>query len=257
MKKLISFVLAAMILLALCSCGKIDKSSEENIQSKVTGTHSREEFKDSKGRVVSVLESDLPELSLTYSKGGAAAVNKYFEQYKNEIVNDMEKNADSVSEYLDRFGFEAPRTTKITYEIYYETDSLLSLILKTGTGSDPETEEPDPQLLTFSLITGSRLSIKEFLIDKSDENYREEMLEGVLKTADRTYSPNNVLLSEDKKELIRNAFLEDEFVVSEDFYTFAFSLPYLSDGSREGYYYCDVPSDYVSEHYINPAEYAG
>ncbi len=257
MKKLISFALAAVILLALCSCGKIDKSDEEDGLSKVTGTHSREEFRDSKGRVVSVLEADLPELDVTQSKGGVAAINTYFEQYKAEITNDMEKNTGNVSEYLDRFGFEGPRTTKITYEIYYETEYLLSIILYTGTGSDPETGEPDPQLLTFSLITGSRLSIKEFLIDKADENYREEMLEGVLKTADRTYSPNNVLLTDEKKDLIREAFLEDDFVVDENGFTFAFSLPYLSEGSREGYYYCDVPAEDVAEHYINPAEYKG
>ncbi len=257
MKKFISLMLAALILLALCSCGKIDKSDAGNGQSKVTGIHSREEFKDSKGKVVSVLETDLPELDVTKSKGGAAAVNTYFEQYKAEITNDMEKNADSVSEYLERFGFKGPRTTVITYEIYYETDSLLSLIIKKSTGSDPETDEPDPQLLTFSLVTGSRLSIKDFLIDKNDENYREEMLEGVLRTADRTYSPNNVLLTEEKKDLIRKAFLEDEFVAGEDSYTFAFSLPYLSEGSRDGYYYCDVPADELAEHYISPVEYKG
>jgi len=257
MKKLISLLLAAVILLALCSCGKIDKNGGEDALNKVTGAHSRDEFKDSKGKVVSVLEADLPEIDVTDSKGGAAAINTYFEQYKNEILGDMEKNADNVSEYLDRFGFKGPRTTKITYEIYYQSASLLSIILYTASGSDPDSANADPQLLTFSLITGSRLSIKEFLIDKADENYREEMLEGVLKTADRTYSPNAVILSDEKKDLIREAFLEDEFVVSEDYYTFAFSLPYLSEGSREGYYYCDVPVEYIENYYINPAEYNG
>jgi hypothetical protein len=81
------------------------------------------------------------------------------------------------------------------------------------------------------------------------------MFAGICKAADKTYSPNAVPISAEKKALIKESFNESEFLVTDDSYVFIFSLDYLSAGSRTGNYFCKVPVDYVADYFIAPAEY--
>ena len=262
MKRIIALILVCLMILAASACGKTaedDTSSSETetaaVQTQSVTHEDSAEFSDSSGRVVSKLLISIPYFDETAAPAGAKTVNAFFENYVNERAAQMQKDADNTSAYLEKYGIEGPRITEITYEVYYESDTLFSVILKTRTGVDIDGVQPTLRPLTFSLTEGGQMTVAGFALDDSVENVRDKMLEGIYKAADKTYSPNAVPISDEKKALINESFNETEFLVTDESYVFIFSFDYLSGGSRTGDYFCEVPMNYLGDYFIAPAEY--
>ncbi|MBR0112893.1 MAG: hypothetical protein IJM02_04015 [Clostridia bacterium] len=256
MKKIITALLIICLAFGLASCGK--KESEETPvkrKSAVSDYTFSESYKDSKGNTVSRLDITLPHLEGKKAPAGAQVFNAYFENYTLERAKDAEMNADSISDYLERNGFTGPRVTEITYDIYYESDTLISVILKSRTGTKVSEIQPSEQAMTFSLVSGEQLGVRDFAKFPGNENIIEEMLDGIYKAADKTYSPNGVPLSDEKHALLKDAFDENSLLVKDDAFVFIYSFEFLSSGSRTGTYYCEVPLAYVENFYMSPGSY--
>ena len=259
MKKFIALLLSLLLAFSLFGCGKKENDGGKNSKGSVSAVTSRKYeavFASSGGEEAAKLDANIPAIDEETYGEAAATFNRYFDDYLSAVSSDLNLNADNIIKTLKNIGAGAPRITQITYEVYFESDSLVSVLISTKIGSHPEDATPEKKPMTFSLITGERMSLADFRIDETDANYIDEMLEGVLKQADKTYSPNGVLLSNEKKEILSGFYEPDEFLISEyGEYVFIFPLDYVSEGSRTGDYYCNVPTEYVEEYFINPLDY--
>ena len=139
----------------------------------------------------------------------------FFEEYKQAKISELQKNVENLSEFKKRFSSEGVTETKITYSYFYGSDNILSFIMLTSRGVNPENADPSAEAVTFSLANGNRLTLESLYT--ADVQYREELLKSKIRVrAGETYSENGAPLSESQIEALDSLFDNRNFVCTDD-----------------------------------------
>ncbi|MCR5523213.1 MAG: hypothetical protein K6F64_06205 [Clostridia bacterium] len=267
MKKLPAFLAVLLMLLSLASCKPSDSGKDSPAETETSVTEEetpakqyytfkdvryKEEFTDSKGTVRYIIDFTYPSVGGKISEKSAANINEFFENMKNRLARDIRMNIENYADYMDRFDL-GPETCLMTYEVYSQTPQLLSVIISKNTAVDKENTEPLREGITFSVGSGERLSVSNLAVESDDET-EEAVKEAIIESANSTYSPNGVALSDGKIDIFNRNFDGDNFVSDGNSITFLYDLNVLSEGSRQGTYYCEVNCSDLEGVMTNPAK---
>ena len=266
MKRFICGFLALTLLFSLGACrfsGKDDGHSyttpeekEKEIEKrhtlfKYSDKNYHEEFKDSEGKVTYIVDFTYPEISGKISEEGKATMTACFEQMIADMRRAAQANAENHSDFMKRFNVTEPAVRIITYKVYYDSEDIISLIFNEK-NSSVEDAEPVAEGYTFSVAHGWRLKASDLYdSDITEENVRQAIID----KANVSYSPNGAELDEEKIEIINSQYNEFNFVANDKGISFLYSLDILSQGSRNGTYYCEIPYDELEGILVDPAEF--
>lgn len=253
MKKLISVLLAAAALLSLCSCsGKSIKFGDDITQTteaipglpSVETTQDKREFKDESGRTVCLVTGEIPQLS-----GGAgyptdkinSALKLMFVHKSDEAKNNI-KNA---AEFMDSQSSEQPWSTKLTYELKYMDESIVSFLCNIYFSYfGPDTLVPSHTAVgvCVDMKTGEILNLLSFAGDEKDAA-RQQLIEIVQKKSVTGFYAGNTL-TEEQLQLIADTFDESNFWYKDGVFSYFFDRATIAQNDS-GYYVCELrPSDY-------------
>ncbi len=258
MKKIFAFVLVIALVFSLSSCGKtkvgkVEFSKKDNSIILKDETYHKE-LASENGEIISILDYTYPVLGGELNPVIADNLNRYFTQTAEGLLQSKRLNLKYTDDYKERFGIKGPITTLITYEIYYQDDNLLTLVFTTKEGSDPASANPVEEGFSFSLNTGHRFTLNNLYVN-GEEKDQPKVMEAIEESADESYSPNGYGVDENIKEMLNVYFSETNFCLTADSISFLYSFPALSNGSREGTYYCDVSLDDLEGVLSDPSEF--
>ncbi len=253
MKKFFSAFLALILILSLSACGK---KIEERIgyTSEAKEEIYKNEYKDSNGNVSSKLEYHYPVIE-GLSDDVSSAINKTFEDKIKLKDQELKKNADNVTEYLENFNIEGPQITIVEFEEYYVDEYVASFIIKERTATNPEDVDPIYEGISFSLSNGAQLSVSSLTLPGKEAEAGTIIREKIVTEANLSYSPNGAILDEEKEELLKSLYDEKNFVTDGYSLVFVYNYSALSNGSKAGIYLCEVDTSDMSEYIIYPADY--
>lgn len=253
MKKFFSVMLALILILSCSACGK---KIEERIgyTSEAKEEVYKNEYKDSNGNVSSKLEYHYPVIS-GLSDDVSNTINKAFQDRIKQKDEELKKNADNVTEYLENFDIEGPQITIVEFEEYYVDEYVASFIIKERTATNPEDVAPTYKGISFSLSNGAQLSVSNLTLPGKEAETDTIIRERIVTEANTSYSPNGSALDEEKEELLKALYDEKNFVT--DGYTLVFVYNYstLSRGSKTGLYLCEVDVSDMGGYITCPVDY--
>ncbi len=253
MKKIISIFAVILLLLSCAACG--NKIEEKTGYTSVAKEEVyKNKYEDSNGDVSSTLEYHYPVLE-GLSEDVSASINCFFKDRIAKKEEELKKNADNVTEYLNNFDIKGPQVTIIEYEEYYVDDYVASFIMKQRTATNPDEVEPTYEGISFSLTTGERLSVSKLTLPGKEEDTTSIIKARIITEANNSYSSNGTAISDEKKELINSDYDEDNFVTDGYSLTFIYDYFTLSEGSKTGMYECYVNIDDMGGYMTLPAEY--
>lgn len=202
MKKIIAVLMVAVLTLTMfAACGKKDDDSAK--KSSTTGYVAKQpefpsktgtkEFKNESGKIVYKVEYKVPELKgEKYSEATAAIFNNYIEQtYIKPALDFAEINVKNVRENETE-----PRVIKISYEIKYLSDNILSVVFSTAYSSQSKMLDAK----TFNLVEGTVINGEEFF-GNDTETVRKAVLEYFLPQAINLIAETSDMTDKEIKEL--------------------------------------------------------
>ncbi len=254
MKKTISLLFTAVLILSLCSCGKTEDSGGKLPLLTVETQNYKEDFPGENGEIICSLDMDYPVFESKDIPDIAGKISSAFEYVKAETIERIKANLESTADAKKRFNLTGVTVTKVTFEVYANTPYVVSVSMTEKTGTVPEDDEGVIKGYSFSLADGSKLT-HETLASPNAVKLDETLMKIIGQQADRSYSPNGVALGKEQQEKLDKLYSPDNFCCDDTGIAFLYSYRILSSGSREGTYFCKINWSLLRNTLISPREY--
>lgn len=239
MKKIIAALMVAVLTLTMfAACGKKDDEAAKEPstqgyaakQPEFPSKAATKEFKNESGKVVYKVEYKVPELKgEKYSEATAAIFNNYVEQnFLKPAFDFAEINVKNVREDETE-----PRTIKISYEIKYMSDTILSVVFSTAYSS--QTNMLDAK--TFNLVEGTVINGEEFF-GSDIEATRKAVLEYFLPYAINLVAEDPDMTGKEKEALaaekLAAAYDPSNVYITDSYVAFVCNKSKFADGVGAG-----------------------
>ena len=239
MKKIIATLMVAVLTLTMfTACGKKERNPDADSTTLNSGLRQPDfpsrketkEFKNESGKVVYKVEYNVPELKgEKYSEASAAMFNNYIDQTILAPAFDFAKiNVKNV-----RDSETEPRTIKISYEIKYLSDTMLSVVFSTAYSS----QNKFLNAKTFNLIEGTVINAEEFFGADRDAT-RAAVLEYFLPDAMNLVKKTEDMTAEQKediaKEKLAAAYDPANIYITDSYIAFVSNKSKFADGAGVG-----------------------
>ena len=190
------------------------------------------------------MTGEIPQLS-----GGAgyptdkinSALKLMFVHKSDEAKNNI-KNA---AEFMDSQSSDQPWSTKLTYELKYMDESIVSFLCNIYFSYfGPDTLVPSHTAVgvCVDMKTGEILNLLSFAGDEKD-SARQQLIEIVQKKSVTGFYAGNTL-TEEQLQLIADTFDESNFWYKDGVFSYFFDRATIAQ-NESGYYVCEMrPSDY-------------
>ena len=223
MKKIVAVIMIlalSLTMLASCKSDKPGKANPDATLPEIKVTEEAKEFKNAEGKVAYKVSYSIPEFTAENCEQYVADfLNKYIaEFYLDKAFHFAEIN-------VQHFRAEetAPREIKISHEIKYHSDYIVSIVFTTAYSQKSKIVEAR----TFNLTDGSVIGIEEyFLINKPDA--QAALIEQLKETA--RYSFTDTELTEDHLKNIEEKFDRINFWVEDTGITFVYDKTDITPG---------------------------
>lgn len=221
MKKIVAVIMIlALSLTMLASCKSDKPVNSDAALPEINVTEAAKEFKNAEGKVAYKVSYSIPEFTdKNCEQYVADLLNKYIaEFYLDKAFHFAEIN-------VQHFRAEetAPREIKISHEIKYHSDYIVSIVFTTAYSQKSKIVEAR----TFNLTDGSVIGIEEyFLINKPDA--QAALIEQLKETA--RYSFTDTELTEDHLKNIEEKFDHINFWVEDTGITFVYDKTDITPG---------------------------
>ena len=236
MKKIIATLMVAVLTLTMfAACGV--KDNKTPVAPTVAGSKAPEfpsktetkEFKNESGKVVYKVEYKVPELSgESYSEATAAIFNNYIDQtYLQPVFSFAENNVKNVRDTETE-----PRTIKISYEIKYMSDNILSVVFSTAYSSQNSILDAK----TFNLVEGTVINAEEFY-DGDKEAAKTAVLKYFLDDALKLIDTTDMTAEKAKElaaEKLAAAYDPSNIYITDSYIAFVCNKTKFADGVGAG-----------------------
>ena len=213
MKKIVAVIMIlalSLTMLASCKSDKPGKVNPDATLPEIKVTEAVKEFKNAEGKVAYKVSYSIPEFT---NKNCEQYVADFLNKYIAEFYLDKAFHFAEINVQHFRAEETAPREIKISHEIKYHSDYIVSIVFTTAYSQKSKIVEAR----TFNLTDGSVIGIEEyFLINKPDA--QAALIEQLKETA--RYSFTDTELTEDHLKNIEEKFDRINFWVEDTGITF-------------------------------------
>lgn len=259
MKRFFSILLISALVFSLAACS-VEEKNEETTQPQTvavetttltvpvieSSTHSKQ-FKDENGRVVYTVDVIVPQLDEFENESLKAQVNTLSTEIFNDACEKAEPNIANAAKFMDDRNSDIPWAKKIDFEVSFSDGRYLSFVIKEYFSTLGEETQPSLRGATFDVLDSSMLYLSDFVYDADSS-----LEENANKIADKLLSPrvseyfyNNRELTDEEKQLVRDAFFYENFYLTSDGIGF-FMSKYIFDPMLTGSFACHFTWEQVS-----------
>ena len=239
MKKIIATLMIAVLTLTMfAACGKNgdDSSAEPTTQyggvklPEFPSKKETKEFKNESGKVVYKVEYKVPELKAEDTSEAAAAIfNNYIDvTFLQPVLAFAENNVKNVRENETE-----PRTIKVSYEIKYRSENILSVVFSTAYSSKNQIVSAK----TFNLNEGTVINAEEFFTQDKDAT-KKAVLEYFLPDAKNLVVATDGMTNKEKEALaaekLSAAYDPTNFFITDSYIAFVCNKTSFADGVGAG-----------------------
>lgn len=250
MKKITALFLCLTLLASLCACSvqirelpEITTEEPEPTSSLTTVTRTQE-YKDSNGRVVYVIDAQLPCLSGEGDLINAvnASLAEIFDKYSKLAASNIE----NVSDFMDARESDKPWSIKIRYTEKYVGEDYVSVfysVYRSSYGPDSQFPSESHEACTVSMKTSERLSLLHFAVEDS-ETARDKLIEKICEMAKRNFYTDGSI-TESQLQAVADTFDAWSYWYADGTVSYFFARNQIVPGET-GDYVCKLkPSDYA------------
>ena len=238
MKKIIAALMVAVLTLTMfAACSKNTEAPAETTtqyagprQPDFPNKKETKEFKNESGKVVYQVEYSVPVLSgENYSEAAAAIFNNYIDQtLLAPVFKFAEDNVKNVRENETE-----PRIIKISYEIKYLSDNILSVVFSTSYSS----QNSILNAKTFNLNEGTVINAEEFF-GSDREATKKAVLDYFLDDATRLITKTEDMTAEQIETLAAEKLAADydpaNIYITDSYIAFVCNKSKFADGAGAG-----------------------
>ncbi len=264
MKRIISMALIIAVLFSFASCRNLNEVTEETTAPTTTVAppvvkekKQKKEFKDKNGRTVYIVDVTLPEISENLEEYIINYVNDVTDKFYRDACAQAEKNIESASEFMDRFGSDKPWKKTISFEATHVSGYFVSFLIKESLsyyGSDGN--NPSVYSRCFHVQEGNPVNAAYF----TDEPEVPEIATGYIidllkERAKKDFYADGYKISEENLANFDEAVTLESFYLTENGMTFFVSRGAIDPYELSGLYKAEFTWDELAGLFNRPELY--
>ncbi len=229
MKRIISLLAVFAIILSFAAC----KSETDAVESTtilppvISESYFSEEFKDSSGKTVIIVEVTLPQITEYAYKNIKDYLNDDAMKLFENACDFAESNVENASNFMKNQNSDKPWKKKIVFETSYLGTDYACFIIKDYLSYYNSEVIPSWDSLCYNVVTGARCSLADFSVyyDNPQAGF-EAFMNDVVKP--------NIINKFDFPQFLDEDVLEtlDELVLNTDFYLTEKGISFYIDGLK-------------------------
>lgn len=262
-KKILSLILAVILLFSVAACSGNKDDVSENGESTteyvptppvVKNDSRHHEYKAADGTVSYVLDVSIPKITENVTADVVALLDYYFEDIYNEAVRAATNNVENARDFMLKMtDSKTPWARTIDCETVYCTEDFISIKFTDHFSMMGGQNVPKVYAKLFNVKTGAMLTLSDLAIEGDEETMLDLLLTAIIDKADKEFYANGEPLSDEQKQLIRDNFKTIDFCYDGENITF-FVNKTLLDQSYSGTYKCEFAFSEVNYILITPEE---
>lgn len=248
MKRIISLLLAVILLFSAAACSKKDDVTPENGESTtvyvpvlpvIENDNRRHEYKAADGTVSYVLDVTIPKITENITADVVDLLDYYFEDIYKEAVRSATENIENARKFmLDMSNSNTPWQRTISFETVYCSEDYVSFKFTDMFSMLGGQTTPKVYAKLYNIKTGALVTLPDFAIDGDEAAMRELLIPAVIDKADKEFYADGRGLTDEQKQSIADEFKTYDFCYSGDYITF-FINKTIIDQSYSGTYCCE------------------
>ncbi len=250
MKKTVCIFFCIAFIISLCSCSGIQKLPDNLTKTQsgsditVTATKKYQEFKDETGKVVYIVDMELPQLESKSNSYSAEIINASLISIFEEYCEAARSNIENASDFMASRSSDKPWCLKLRCDESDARENVTSFLFRMGFsmyGSD-SVALSSYKSIVFGTKTGEIKNLLSFCVEEESVS-REKLIAKIVEKAKREFYTDGSI-SDEQLELIASTFDPQNFWCKD-----GKILYYVDRGTivsdESSYYVCELsPSDY-------------
>lgn len=264
MKRIISLLLAAVLILSTAACSKKDDVTPETGETTtqyvpvlpvIENDNRRHEYKASDGTVSYVLDVTLPKITENVTADVVALLDYYFTDIYNEAVRSANENIENARQFmLDMSNSQTPWQRTISFETTCCTEDIVSFKFTDHFTMLGGKTTPTVYSKMYNVKTGELITLSDLAIDGDEETMLELLLPTIVEKANAEFYADGTELSQEQQQKIKDGFKTVDFCYSSNNSITFFINKTMLDHSYSGTYCCEFAFSELSFIFNQPED---
>lgn len=250
MKKTICIFFCITLLFSLCSCSGIQKLPDDMTVTQsssditVTTIKKYEEFKDASGKVVYVVDAELPQIESGIDIHIAELINNSVQNIFYEYCTTARSNTENASDFMAAQNSDKPWYMKLRCDESNVEENVTSFLFRTGFSrfGAESLALSSYRSIVFGTKTGEIKNLLSFRVEEESVS-REKLIAKIVEKAKRGFYTDGSA-SDEQLELIASTFDPNNFWCKDGKVLYFVGRGLIAPGEST-YYICELtPNDY-------------
>ncbi len=264
MKRIISLLLAVILLFSAAACSKNDKVTPDNGETTtqyvptppvIENDNRHHEYEAADGTVSYVLDVTIPKITENMTDDIVQLLDYYFADIYREAVRSATENIENARNFmLGMSDSKTPWQRTISFETTYCTEDFVSFRFTDHFSMLGGQTTPKVYAKMYNVRTGALVTLTDIAIDGDEKIMLELLLPEIIRKADKEFYAGVRGLSDEQKQRISDEFKTYDFCLGEDNTITFFINKAMLDQTYSGTYCCEFAFSDLSHIFVNPED---